>query len=26
LLQQLCEIEEMLLERGAHDTGITVIE
>jgi hypothetical protein len=25
LLQQWCEIEEMLVERGAHDTGITAI-
>jgi hypothetical protein len=26
LLQQWHEIEEMLVERGAHDTGITAIE
>jgi hypothetical protein len=25
LLQQWCEIEEMLVERGAHDTGITTL-
>jgi hypothetical protein len=26
LLQQWREIEEMLVERGAHDTGITALE